>query len=88
MSLPSHIIAFLAQFQPLFSAPIWRKVVVLLIGTLLTQLQVDLIWTAYPLPSHFHIARLLKAEKLKRRYQMHSELPTPAIEPHRMTSGN
>ena len=34
MSLPSPIIAVLAHFQPLFTAPTWRKVVMLLVGTL------------------------------------------------------
>jgi hypothetical protein len=33
MSLPSPIIAVLAHFQPLFTAPTWRKVVLLLVGT-------------------------------------------------------
>ena len=33
MSLPSPIIAVLAHFQPLFTAPTWRKVVMLLVGT-------------------------------------------------------
>jgi len=33
MSLPSPIIAVLAHFQPLFTAPTWKKVVTLLIGT-------------------------------------------------------
>ena len=37
MSLPSPIIAVLAHFQPLFTAPTWRKVVVLLVGTLLAH---------------------------------------------------
>ncbi len=34
MSLPSPIIAVLAHFQPLFTTPTWRKVVMLLVGTL------------------------------------------------------
>jgi DDE superfamily endonuclease len=37
MSLPSPIIAVLAYFQPLFTAPTWKKVVTLLIGTLLAR---------------------------------------------------
>ena len=37
MSLPSPIIAVLADFQPLFTAPTWKKVVTLLIGTLLAR---------------------------------------------------
>jgi DDE superfamily endonuclease len=34
MSLPSSIIAVLAHFRPLFTAPTWKKAVTLLIGTL------------------------------------------------------
>ena len=37
MSLPSPIIAVLAHFQPLFTAPTWKKVVTLLVGTLLAR---------------------------------------------------
>jgi DDE superfamily endonuclease len=37
MSLPSPIIAVLAHFQPLFTAPTWRKVVLLLVGTFLAR---------------------------------------------------
>src|SRR5438046_8971059 len=37
MSLPSPIIAFLAHFEPLFTAPTWKKVVILLIGTVLAR---------------------------------------------------
>ena len=37
MSLPSPIIAILAHFQPVFTAPTWRKVVLLLVGTLLAR---------------------------------------------------
>ncbi len=37
MSFPSPIIAVLAHFQPLFTAPTWRKVVMLLVGTLLAR---------------------------------------------------
>ena len=37
MSLPSPIIAVLAQFQPLFTAPTWRKGVMLLVGTILAR---------------------------------------------------
>ena len=37
MSLPSPIIAILAHFQPLFTAPTWQKAVTLLIGTLLAR---------------------------------------------------
>lgn len=33
MSFPSSIIAVLAHFEPLFTAPTWKKVVTLLIGT-------------------------------------------------------
>jgi len=34
MSLPSSIRAVLAHFEPLFTAPTWKKVVTLLVGTL------------------------------------------------------
>jgi hypothetical protein len=33
MSLPSPIIPVLAHFEPLFTAPTWKKVVILLVGT-------------------------------------------------------
>ncbi len=37
MSLPSPIIAVLAHFEPLFTAPTWKKVVTLLVGTMLAR---------------------------------------------------
>ncbi len=37
MSLPSSIRAVLAHFEPLFTAPTWKKVVTLLVGTLLAR---------------------------------------------------
>ena len=37
MSLPSPIIAVLAHFEPLFTAPTWKKVLTLLVGTLLAR---------------------------------------------------
>src|SRR6266566_9745341 len=37
MSRPSPIITVLAHFQTLFTAPTWKKVVILLVGTLLAQ---------------------------------------------------
>jgi hypothetical protein len=49
--------------------------------TLLAELRVDPRWADHPLPSRSRIAALLTAEKLTRRYQKHSELPTPAIQP-------
>ena len=49
--------------------------------TLLAELRVDLRWTDQPLPSRSRIAALLNAEKLTRRYQKLSPLPTPAIQP-------
>ncbi len=49
--------------------------------TLLAELRVDLRWKDQPLPSRSRIAALLKAEKLTRGYQKHSELPTPAMQP-------
>ena len=33
MSVPSSIIAVLAHFEPLFTAPTWKKVLTLLVGT-------------------------------------------------------
>jgi transposase InsO family protein len=48
--------------------------------TLLAELRVDRRWAHHPLPSRSRIAALLKAEKLTRRYQKHSELPGPAIQ--------
>ncbi len=50
-------------------------------ATLLAELQVDPRWVDQPLPSRSRIAALLNAEKLTRRYQKHSELPIPAIQP-------
>jgi transposase len=49
--------------------------------TLLAELRVDRRWADQSLPSRSRIAALLKAEKLTRRYQKHSELPVPAIQP-------
>src|SRR5947209_14263370 len=37
MSLPQPIISVLADFEPLFTAPTWKKVVPLLVGTLLAR---------------------------------------------------
>jgi hypothetical protein len=37
MSLPRPIIAVLAHFRPLFTAPTWRKAVLLLVGTILAR---------------------------------------------------
>jgi hypothetical protein len=37
MSLPSSIVAVLAHFEPLFTAPTWKKVGTLLVGTLLAR---------------------------------------------------
>src|SRR2546427_2003655 len=37
MSLPRPIISILAHFEPLFTAPTWKKVVILLVGTLLAR---------------------------------------------------
>ncbi len=48
--------------------------------TLLAELRVDPHWSDHPLPSRSRIAALLSAEKLTRRYQKHSDLPTPAIQ--------
>lgn len=49
--------------------------------TLLAELRVDPRWADHPLPSRSRIATLLGAEKLTRRYQKHSDLPAPAIQP-------
>ena len=48
--------------------------------TLLAELGVDRRWADQPLPSRSRIAALLTAEKLTRRYQKHSDLPTPLIQ--------
>src|SRR5712691_9277324 len=37
MSLPRPIIAVLAHFEPLFTAPTWKKVLTLVVGTLLAR---------------------------------------------------
>jgi Helix-turn-helix domain len=49
--------------------------------TLLAELRLDHRWKDHPLPSRSRMAALLSAEKLTRRYQKHSDLPTPAIQP-------
>ena len=49
--------------------------------TRLSELRVDPRWSDHPLPSRSRIAALLSAEKLTRRYQKLSSLPTPAIQP-------
>jgi hypothetical protein len=48
--------------------------------TLLAELLVDPRWADHPLPSRSRIAALLKAEKLTRRYQKHSDLSTSPIQ--------
>src|SRR5437763_2129853 len=37
MSLPRPIITILAHFEPLFTTPTWKKVMILLIGTVLAR---------------------------------------------------
>src|SRR5881227_3930662 len=37
MSFPGPIISILAHFEPLFTSPTWKKVVILLIGTVLAR---------------------------------------------------
>jgi hypothetical protein len=37
MTLPRPIISVLAHFEPLFTAPTWKKVVILLVGTMLAR---------------------------------------------------
>ena len=49
--------------------------------TLLAELRVAPRWKDQPLPSRSRIAALLKAAKLTRRYQQHSELPSPPLQP-------
>ena len=49
--------------------------------TLLAELRVDPRWADQALPSRSRIAALLKATNLTRRYQPHSELPTPPLQP-------
>jgi len=49
--------------------------------TLLAGLRVDPHWVDHPLPSRSRIVARLSATKLTRRYQKHSDLPTPAIQP-------
>lgn len=49
--------------------------------TLLAELRLDHRWKDHPLPSRSRMAALLSAEKLTRRYQKLSSLPTPAIQP-------
>jgi putative transposase len=48
--------------------------------TLLAELRVDPCWADQPLPSRSRIAARLRAEKLTRRYQKHSDLPIPLIQ--------
>ncbi len=50
-------------------------------NTLLAELRVDPRWVDHRLPSRSRIAALLKAEKLTRTYQKHSELPIPPMQP-------
>ena len=45
--------------------------------TILAELRVDDCWKDTPLPSRSRVAALLKAAKLTRRYQRHSDLPEP-----------
>jgi transposase InsO family protein len=49
--------------------------------TLLAELRLDSRWEGQPLPSRSRIAALLKAAKLTRRYQRHSDLPQPKSQP-------
>jgi Homeodomain-like domain len=45
--------------------------------TILAELRLNPRWSDQPLPSRSRIAALLKATKLTRRYQRHSDLPQP-----------
>src|SRR5690242_9645313 len=49
--------------------------------TLLAELRVDTRFQDLPLPSRSRVAALLKAAKLTRRYQQHSDLPQPKALP-------
>jgi len=49
--------------------------------TLLAERRIDSRWVDHPLPSRSRLAALLKAEKLTRRYQKHSQLPSPPMHP-------
>lgn len=49
--------------------------------TLLAELRLNPCWSEQPLPSRSRIAAFLKAAKLTRRYQQHSELPAPPPQP-------
>jgi transposase InsO family protein len=49
--------------------------------TLLAELRLDPHWEGQPLPSRSRIAALLKAAKLTRRYQRHSDLPQSKSQP-------
>jgi hypothetical protein len=46
-------------------------------ATLLTELRLDPRWRDQPLPSRSRIAALLTHAKLARRYERHTDLPTP-----------
>jgi hypothetical protein len=48
--------------------------------TLLAELRVARRWAEYLLSSRSRIAALLTAEKLRRRYQKHRDLPTPPFQ--------
>jgi transposase InsO family protein len=49
--------------------------------TLLAELRVDTRFQDLPLPSRSRVAALLKAARLTRRYQQHSDLPQPKVLP-------
>lgn len=49
--------------------------------TLLAELRADPCWADQPLPSRSRIAALLKSANLTRRYQRHSALPEPRLQP-------
>lgn len=53
MSLPRPIIRVLAQSEPLFTAPTWKKVVTLLVGTVLARGRRTVTAALRQMDSHF-----------------------------------
>src|SRR6266496_2393611 len=68
-TFPSALREAIAQMRRLH--PGWGP------DTILAELRVDDCWKDTPLPSRSRVAALLKAAKLTRRYQRHSDLPEP-----------
>src|SRR5436190_20076676 len=53
MSFPGPIISILAHFEPLFTTPTWKKVVILLIGTVLARGRRTVTAALRQMDSHF-----------------------------------